>query len=54
MMGMGFAVNWNATAAVQMLPSLFGHLIYGAILGVTCGTLARQSWAGARAGQTTR
>ena len=35
MMGMGFGVNWNATAASQMLPSLIGHLIYGAILGVS-------------------
>ena len=35
MMGMGLGVNWNATAAAQMLPSLFGHLIYGAILGLS-------------------
>ena len=35
MMGMGLGVNWNATAATQMLPSLFGHLIYGAILGIS-------------------
>ena len=33
LMGMGLGVNWNATAASQMLPSLFGHLLYGAILG---------------------
>lgn len=32
-MGMGFEVNWNATAALAMLPSLAGHLIYGTILG---------------------
>ncbi len=37
MMRMGLGVNWNATAAAQMLPSLFGHLIYGAILGLSCG-----------------
>ncbi len=34
-MGMGFGVNWNGTAAAAMVPSLVGHLIYGAILGVT-------------------
>jgi hypothetical protein len=34
-MGMGFGVNWNATAAANMLPSLGGHLVYGAILGLT-------------------
>lgn len=32
-MGMGFGVNWNAAAAVAMLPSLAGHLMYGTILG---------------------
>ena len=45
MMGMGFGVNWNATAASQMLPSLIGHLIYGAILGVSYTWLrSRQSY----------
>ncbi len=34
-MGMGFGVNWNAAAASQMLPSLYGHLVFGAILGVS-------------------
>ena len=32
-MGMGLGVNWNATAAVNALPSLVGHLVYGGILG---------------------
>jgi hypothetical protein len=32
-MGMGLGVNWNAAAAAAMLPSLAGHLMYGAILG---------------------
>ena len=36
-MGMGLGVNWNAAAASQMLPSLMGHLIYGALLGLTYG-----------------
>ena len=45
MMGMGFGVNWNATAAAQMLPSLIGHLIYGAVLGVSYAWLrSRQSY----------
>ncbi len=34
-MGMSLGVNWNATAASQMLPSLVGHLIYGTILGLS-------------------
>ena len=33
LMGMGLGVNWNAEAAVAMLPSLVGHLVYGAVLG---------------------
>ncbi len=33
-MGMGFGVNWNATAAAAMFPSLVGHLIFGSILGL--------------------
>ncbi len=32
-LGMGLGVNWNVAAAVAMLPSLVGHLVYGAILG---------------------
>ncbi len=42
-MGMGFGVNWNAAAASQMLPSLYGHLVYGAILGVSYWWLKGQS-----------
>ena len=34
-MGMGLGVNWNAAAATNMLPSLMGHLVYGAVLGLT-------------------
>lgn len=33
-MGMGVGVNWTATAAAAMLPSLVGHLMFGGILGV--------------------
>ncbi len=39
MMGMGLGVNWKAAAASQMLPSLGGHLIYGAILGLSYALL---------------
>lgn len=38
-MGMGFGNNWNLTAAVNMFPSLVGHLMYGAILGVCYAVL---------------
>ena len=34
-LGMGFGVNWNGAAAIQMLPSLVGHLVFGAALGLT-------------------
>ena len=33
-MGMGFGVNWNSAAAVAMLPSLVGHLMFGGVLGL--------------------
>ena len=32
-MGMGLGVNWNATAAQAMLPSLMGHAIFGLVMG---------------------
>ena len=38
MMGMG--LMWTVAAATQALPSLMGHLIYGAILGWTYAQLA--------------
>ena len=40
-MGMGMGVNWNGAAAVAMLPSLAGHLMFGAILGGTYAWLNR-------------
>ncbi len=39
MMGMHLGSNWNAGAAVRMMPSLMGHLIYGALLGLTYARL---------------
>ncbi len=32
-MGMGLGVNWNVAAMTDGMPSLVGHLIYGAVLG---------------------
>ena len=34
-MGMGLGVNWNLAAMGQAMPSLVGHLIFGAVLGGT-------------------
>ena len=39
-MGMGLGVNWNTAAAIKMFPSLAGHLVYGALLGITYALLA--------------
>ena len=38
-LGMGFGVNWSAAAISVAFPSLVGHLIYGAILGITYSAL---------------
>jgi hypothetical protein len=40
MLGMGLGVNWNLAAAVQFLPSLLGHLVFGAVLGTTYARLS--------------
>ena len=45
-MGMGFAVNWNLEAATNMMPSLAGHLVYGAILGWTYAWLTNRESVG--------
>ena len=42
-MGMGLGVNWNVAAMRQAMPSLVGHLIFGAILGVTYRWLQARS-----------
>jgi uncharacterized membrane protein YagU involved in acid resistance len=52
MMGMGLGVNWNAAAASPMLPSLVGHLIYGAILGLSYGWLGNRTTARGRVAAT--
>lgn len=38
-MGMGLGVNWTAAAAAQMLPGLYGHLVFGALLGLSYARL---------------
>ncbi len=35
MLGMGLGVNWNLEAASKMLPSLFGHILFGLALAAT-------------------
>ncbi len=45
-MGMGLGVHWNVAAMGQAMPSLVGHLLFGAILGVT------YRWLQDRAGAT--
>ena len=40
MMGMGLGVNWNATAAANMLPSLMGHVIFGLVMGLVFAKLS--------------
>ncbi len=44
-MGMGLGVNWNVAAMGQAMPSLMGHLIFGAILGVSYRWLQNRSGA---------
>ena len=43
-MGMGLGANWNAVAVSRMLPSLVGHLIYGAILGLSYAWLRSRQY----------
>ncbi len=40
---MGMGVNWSGASAVTMLPSLVGHLVYGAILGTSYASLRERS-----------
>ena len=42
LLGHGLGANWNLVAAGKMLPSLLGHLTYGAILGISYGQLQGQ------------
>lgn len=46
MMGMGFGSQWNASAMRAAMPSLVGHLIYGAVLGFTYHWLSLRARSG--------
>jgi hypothetical protein len=39
LLGDGLAAHWSGGALVALLPSLFGHLVFGAVLGMTYGWL---------------
>jgi hypothetical protein len=53
-MGMGLGVNWNVASMSAAMPSLVGHLIFGAILGVTYRRLHnRAGEPSVRSGQAT-
>jgi hypothetical protein len=41
LMGMGVGVNWTGAAMTAAMPSLVGHLVYGAILGAVYAWLER-------------
>lgn len=41
LMGMGLGVNWSAHAVAQNVPSLLGHVVFGAVLGLTYHRLLR-------------
>ncbi|MBI2844654.1 MAG: hypothetical protein HYX78_14770 [Armatimonadetes bacterium] len=40
---LGMPLPWSAAGIAASLPSLMGHMIYGAILGILYGILARRS-----------
>ena len=40
-LGMDLGVNWNLEAVQKMLPGLWGHLVFGAILGFEYSRLRR-------------
>ncbi len=41
-LGMGLGVNWNLTAAQNMLPSLMGHVVFGMVMGLTYHPVLRR------------
>jgi hypothetical protein len=45
-MGMGFAANLNAAGISGAIPSLVGHLVFGAVLGLTYAKLGSRGAAG--------
>jgi hypothetical protein len=40
--GTGLGVNGNLAAAAEMMRSLIGHMIFGAILGLVDGRMRRE------------
>ena len=52
-MGMGLGANWNVAAAQLAVPSLVGHLVFGAILGAAYGRLQNPTARGVRHGHAT-
>jgi hypothetical protein len=52
-MGMGFGVNWTIAAAAAAMPSLVGHLVFGAVLGTTYRWLQAGGRAVSRSGHPT-
>jgi uncharacterized membrane protein YagU involved in acid resistance len=45
-MGMGLGHNWSIAAMGNMLPSLMGHLIFGAVAGFDFGWLKNRAKSG--------
>jgi len=45
-MGMGLGVSWSAQAMVGAMPSLMGHLLFGAVVGFTYNRLLQGSRSG--------
>ncbi len=52
MMGMGLGANLSVAAAAAALPSLMGHVVYGLILGLVHGWLARRTAGAGASGPT--
>ena len=41
-LGMGLGVNWHVAAAAKMLPSLYGHILFGLVLAATYTQVGRR------------
>ena len=51
LLGMGLGVNWNAVAVSQAIPSLIGHLVFGATLAWTYAWLTSRESVNAAGGR---
>jgi hypothetical protein len=47
-LGMGLGANWNLAAATNALPSLVGHIIFGALLGGYYGLFGQRAFSRGR------